>query len=441
MLKLLTILFLTHLMIVSSESGQCRHDSDCGLQFECKNQICLHKSLNSMQPIEYLGSVLIFLMSALANSTGIGGGEIMVPLLILLFFFDTHSAVPLSLAIMLGGNFIKTVLRIPERHHEVDRPIIDYHLVALTLAPLLVGATSGFMINRVLPDWLILFLMTALLFYLTVHIGSRAEKSLTHKKSRKYSRVHEITLPDLHESVLKPIVQPEIFPLRPIAVILSIYTFSMVFVFLRGDKSEASILGITYCSAEFWVMISLRALVLFAISMIGIRMMVRRSQDLNDRNYSFVHDVQWNGKNTGFVVMMSILAGLGIGVMGIGGSAIINPAMVYVGVHHDVARATVGAAVFLTCSVTLIQYMIAGMLVKSYAVWFFVLSLLGASAGSWIITYVARKFDRRHLPLITLAVILGITTLVTPTYVITNIVNGMKTDNFQYGFKNICEAE
>ena len=428
-------------MIVSSESGQCRQNSDCGLQSECKNEICLHKSLNPLQPIEYLGSVLIFLMSSLANSTGIGGGEIMVPLLILLFFFDTHSAVPLSLAIMLGGNFIKTVLRLPERHHEVDRPMIDYHLVALTLAPLLVGATSGFMINRVLPDWLILSLMTTLLFYLTVHIGSRAEKSLKHKKINKFVIIPEITLTDKDEPVLKPLVQQEIFPLRPIGAILAIYTFSLAFVFARGDQSGASFLGVAYCSPGFWVLISFGALVLILISMIAIRVMVVRSQDLAEKNYSFANDVKWNCKNTGFVVMMGILAGLGIGVLGIGGSAIINPAMVYVGVHHDVARATVSAAVFLTCSVTLVQYMIAGMLVKSYVVWFFVLSLLGASAGSWIITYVARKFDRRHLPLITLAVILGITTLATPTYVFTNVVNGMKTDNFQYGFKDICEAE
>jgi uncharacterized membrane protein YfcA len=394
-----------------------------------------------MQPTEYLGSVLVFLMSALANSTGIGGGEIMVPLLILLFFFDTHSAVPLSLAIMLGGNFIKTVLRIPERHHEVDRPMIDYHLVALTLAPLLVGATSGFLINRVLPDWLILSLMTGLLFYLTVHIGSRAQKSLTHKKNKKFAVINEITLPDFHDIVAKPLVIPEIFPHRPIIAILAIYTFSMVFVFVRGDKNEASILGITYCSTEFWIVISLRALVLLLVSIIGIRVMIRRSGELRDNNYSFAHDVKWNMKKTTFVVSMGILAGLGIGVLGIGGSAIINPAMVFVGVHHDVARATVGAAVFLTCSVTLIQYMIAGMLNKSYAVWFFIISLLGASVGSWIITYVARKFDRRHLPLITLSVILGVTTLVTPTYVITNIVNGITSDNFQYGFKSICEVD
>ena len=428
-------------MIVSSESGQCRQDSDCGLQFDCKNEICLHKSLNPLQPIEYLGSVLIFLMSSLANSTGIGGGEIMVPLLILLFFFDTHSAVPLSLAIMLGGNFIKTVLRVPERHHEVDRPMIDYHLVALTLPALLVGATSGFMINRVLPDWLILSLMTILLFYLTVHIGSRAEKSLKNKKKSKFVSIPELTLTDQDDTVLKPLVQPEIFPLRPVSAILAIYTFSLVFVFVRGDQRTASVLAVSYCSPGFWLLISFGALVLLVVSIVAIRMMVVRSQDLAEENYSFVNDVKWNYKNAGFVVFMAILAGLGIGVLGIGGSAIINPAMVFVGVHHDVARATVSAAVFLTCSVTLVQYMIAGMLVESYVSWFFVLSLLGASAGSWAITFLARKFDRRHLPLITLAVILGITTLATPTYVFTNVVNGMRTDNFQYGFKDICEVE
>ena len=442
MFRLSTLFFFTLIFVVSSDSKKCAHNEDCGYLYTCQNSMCLHKSLFPLQPVEWIASVLIFLMSALANSTGLGGGEIMVPLLILLFFFDTHSAVPLSLVIMLGGNFIKTVMRIPERQRNIDRPIIEYHLVAFTLAPLLIGATTGFFVNRILPDWFILALMTALLFYLTLYISQQALRVLNSSNQKQAVHFdHVQTVLDIETSVLKPFEQHGVFPRRPISIICAIFVFSLLFVFIRGDSSRASILGIQYCSRNFWIVFGFRTLVLLGVSLNGIRVMTKRSQELLDSNYSFEYDVRWNLKNSFFMVATAVLSGLGIGILGIGGSAIITPAMVYVGVNREVAKATVGAAVFLTCSVTLIQYIFAGMLQLRYAVWFFLISLLGASVGSWILTRMVHRFDKRAIPLVALTLILGITTIITPTYVITSIVKGISTENFQYGFKNFCNTE
>lgn len=440
MFKPSALFFVTLVFIVSSDSNKCVHNEDCGYLYTCQNSTCFHKSLFPLQPVECVASILIFLMSALANSTGLGGGEIMVPLLILLFFFDTHSAVPLSLVIMLGGNFIKTVLRIPERQKNIDRPIIEYHLVAFTLAPLLVGATTGFFVNRILPDWLILSLMTALLFYLTLYISQQALR-VYNSTNQKQSVPYNLTVSDNETSILKPFEQHGVFPKRPIGIICAIFVFSLLFVFIRGDSSRASILGIQYCSRNFWIVFGFRALALLGVSLYGIGVMSKRSQELLDNNYSFIYDVRWNLKNSSFLVVTAILAGLGIGILGIGGCAIMSPAMVCVGVNREVAKATVGAAVFLTCSVTLIQYIFAGMLQESYAVWFFIISLLGASVGCWILTRIVQKSNKTALPLIALALILGITTIITPTYVITSIVNGISTENFQYGFKNFCNTD
>lgn len=441
MLKTSTLLFsLTLFTLVSSESSKCVHNEDCGFLYSCQNSTCLHKPLTPIQPVEILTSVLIFLMSALANSTGLGGGEIMVPLLILLFAFDAHSAVPISLVIMLGGNFIKTVLRIPERQPNIDRPIIEYHLVAFIFAPLLFGATSGFFINRILPDWFILALLTGLLFYLTVYISQQALRVYNRPQKKKHVQIVN-TLADIEINVLKPIVQTSIFPYKPIGIIFAVFLFSLVFVFIRGSLSSPSIIGIQYCSRDFWIVFGFRAFALLAFGLCGIRVMSKKSQELLEQNYNFEYDVRWTSAKCSFMVGAAIVAGLGIGILGIGGSAIIYPAMVYTGVNRKVAKATVSAAVFLTCSITLIQYIFAGKLIESYAIWFFIISLLGASIGSRMITRISEKFNKQALPLITLSVILGITTIVTPTYVITSIVNGINTETFHYGFKSFCEAD
>ena len=425
------ILSLTLLIVCTSANSKCLTNTDCGILYECQNSVCLHKSLSPIHPTEYFASVIVFLMSALTNSTGFGGGEIMVPLLILLFFFNTHLAVPLSLVIMLGSSFIRTILCLPERHQKLDRPIIDYTLVAFILPPLLAGSTLGFFLNRVLPGWTILSLMTCLLCYLTVHIGNRARRSFYQARKIETSEYVHDTLPDEKTGVIKPAVQPEIFPIKPIVVISLVFVFSLMMVFIRGDTHKESIFGVAFNSEKFWVIVVINAIVLLFVSMYGIFALCKRSRSLAEQNYCFMHDVRWNVRKSSFVVVMAVVAGLGIGILGIGGSAIINPAMVYVGVHHDVTRATVRGAVFLTCSVTLVQYVHAGMVMNSYALWFFGISLLGAGAGTSMIMHSVRKFDKRYLPLIILAFILAVTTVVTPTYVITNVMKGVMNENWQ----------
>ena len=138
-----------------------------------------------MEPLEVIGSALIFLMSALANSTGIGGGEIMVPLLVLLFLFETHAASAPVADDHAGRQLHHHADAHPAPPPSVDRPLISYSLVAHTLCPLLIGSTSGVLINRSIPDWLILFTMTALLFYLTVHISMKAHHKYFLSKSYK----------------------------------------------------------------------------------------------------------------------------------------------------------------------------------------------------------------------------------------------------------------
>ena len=389
-----------------------------------------------------IGSALIFLMSALANSTGIGGGEIMVPLLVLLFLFETHAAVPLSLMIMLGGSFINTLMRIPRRHPDLDRPLINYSLVAYTLCPLLIGSTSGVLINRTIPDWLILLTMTGLLFYLTVQISMKAHSKYFRGKSEKVAKNQseiQVTVEDFDVTPTPPATEYRVFPARPGLAIFGIYCFALVMAFVRGDINSPSPLGIEYCSAGYWVIIAGRILVLLAITLVGMRRQVRETKELVAVNYDFSQDLKWTPRKVGFLVTVALVAGLGVGVLGIGGGAIMYPALGFLGVKHEVAKASAGAMMLLTCSATVIQYMIAGMIAPSYAGWFFVLAVAGASAGTIVIEKITRKIGKKYLPIVALACVLGVTTMITPTFVITTIVNGMNNSNFQYGFKNYCD--
>ncbi|OMJ91960.1 hypothetical protein SteCoe_5395 [Stentor coeruleus] len=427
--------------MVSSESFKCSLDEDCGFLHSCIEEMCFHKSLSASQPIEYLGSALIVLMSTLANSTGIGGGEIMVPLLILLFFFETHLAIPLSLMLMLGSSFINTALKIPNRHPTVDRPLINYDIVSFTLSPLLLGSTSGVLINRIIPDWLILTLITILLFYLTIKITIKAlDTKANQGKSIPRRLSMNATISDNNEQIIYPGIESRIFPIKVCMEIFSVYGFGLLCVYIRGDNKAQSLIGIEYCSLEYWLLIVFRAGVLVLICVFKIRFMMKSTQDMINTNYQFAHDIKWNAKNILILTGVGFVGGLGVGLLGIGGGAILNPALVYLGIRNDVAQATAQTMVLLISSATLFQYSFAGMIYGDYAIWFFLLAVIGASAGTWGICSLVEKYQKKYLPELILAVVLGIATLATPTYVISTIVNGLNYHKFQYGFMDYCKS-
>ena len=98
-----------------------------------------HKGVFPIETIEIIGYLIIFIISGLANAAGIGGGPVMTPILVCLFFFETHTAIPLAQVIVFGGSLVAISVKLSSRHPTRDRPLIFYQLIMLIQAPLLFG--------------------------------------------------------------------------------------------------------------------------------------------------------------------------------------------------------------------------------------------------------------------------------------------------------------
>lgn len=116
------------------------------------------------------GTIIIFFLALLSNAAGIGGSTIMIALLLLIFNFETHNAIPLAQAIIWGGCLVATLLRVPKRHPRKDRPLISWELIMHLTAPLLLGAGVGVILNVIFPPWLILALLTIFIGYLSTGV-------------------------------------------------------------------------------------------------------------------------------------------------------------------------------------------------------------------------------------------------------------------------------
>lgn len=105
---------------------------------------------------------------ALAVMSGIGGGGIIVPLLIVFYKLETKAAIAVSGCTILAGSICRYVITFKERHPHKDATCVEYGLSNVMLPIVLIGSLSGVLFNMLLPSIVLQICLTTLLSLLTV---------------------------------------------------------------------------------------------------------------------------------------------------------------------------------------------------------------------------------------------------------------------------------
>lgn len=98
-----------------------------------------------------MGTVVLTILMALAVMSGIGGGGIIVPLLMIFYNLDTKEAVAVSGFTILTGSITRYCMTFNERHPNKDATCIDYGITNVMLPTVLVGSITGVFFNLALP--------------------------------------------------------------------------------------------------------------------------------------------------------------------------------------------------------------------------------------------------------------------------------------------------
>jgi uncharacterized membrane protein YfcA len=108
-----------------------------------------------MEGKEIIGTVILVTLSMLAAAAGIGGGALMVPILLMLFDFDTKGAVALANGIIFFSGMVKFFVGIRRKHPEIPhKTLIDYNVVLIFISSVLLGAFIGSIISPSIPEFL-----------------------------------------------------------------------------------------------------------------------------------------------------------------------------------------------------------------------------------------------------------------------------------------------
>lgn len=177
---------------------KCSVNADCDgheegwYSCDTETKTCKHKALFPMKQIEIWGTIVLTITIALCIISGIGGGGVVLPLLMIFFNLPTKTAVAVSGVKTLLGGIVRYHTILNERHPEKDATSLDYSMSVLMLPTVLVGSITGVFLNKILPELILNILLTLLLGGLTFMASTKA-KSIYKKESDEIKAI-ETTL-------------------------------------------------------------------------------------------------------------------------------------------------------------------------------------------------------------------------------------------------------
>jgi hypothetical protein len=141
-----------------------------------------------------IGFMLMLISGSTAAGGGLGGGELHVPVLILLMQFSLRETIPLSTVVCLGvgaGNVLQMAFK---RHPFADRPLIDVWMAGLIGPMMLIGTILGVLLNQMVPNWFVLTLLIIVMSAATLRTLRRGITMWREESSRSSAVASEAEL-------------------------------------------------------------------------------------------------------------------------------------------------------------------------------------------------------------------------------------------------------
>jgi uncharacterized membrane protein YfcA len=410
-------------------AAACSSDNACHREEVCDNGTCLHKSLFPLSIFDIVGALLVVCVSAFANASGLGGGPLMTIILLVIFNFDTASAVSLCQITVFSGTLLGASSRLTLRHPTREKPAIDYEMLIVTITPLLLGTTLGVLIEQYSPSWTVLALLSLILAWITFEAAAGAFKAYALENREKAQTLKNNQEEEVENVVyvssdqiarpLKKIVESEkkIAPPGLVSMIFAVYLFMVLGSLIRGGPRVKSIAGFDFCKEEYWDATYVFIALALVISAGIIRYLKSRTHQKISVGYNFDdYDMIWNYTPSCICFTCALLAGTSAGLLSIGGGIVMSPIMIKLGLRPQVVVATSSVLYVLTSSLAVILHSISGSLNLGYSLWLAASSLVGSCVGILGMKVLVKRFERASIMIFAMTLLLALCTLVVPIY-------------------------
>jgi len=229
------------------------------------------------------------------------------------------------------------------------------------------------------------------------------------------------------------------FPITKICYMVGCYIIMLTVTLLKGSNYKKSLIDVESCSLNYW-------LIYLIYLPIALGVTYKISRDIkNEYNYRLSigypynkHDVVWSDRIFIKYPIYSFISGVMAGLLGIGGGLIIGPLLLELGLHPLVSTATSNFMVLFTSSSTSIQFIIFGMMNYDYGLASTICSSIGSFFGTLIIQRIVEKTKRVSLLVLVLGAVLGVSTLLIPSYTLYTTIEQLRDGKDIWVFNSPC---
>ncbi|KAL4438539.1 hypothetical protein ABPG77_000187 [Micractinium sp. CCAP 211/92] len=377
---------------------------------------------------------LCMAVAALANSAGVGGGAFVVPLLYLGLGFDIKQSTALSQAVIAGGALGAVACVLPERHPlDSRRPLVDYQLALVITPPLLLGCTSGVLLNQLMPGWAVTLLLIPLLTHLTWRTaGTAAKLRLAEDAARRAGQLAAEGAPPAlavlqagagtaagdaasAAAALGPLC-PSPWPQARDLLAL----WAVLLGFQMGKRA------FPHCTWQFAALYGGQAAAALAACAYFIWQIARAQEDCGCcgdgtqepalaaatpeaalPGSAGADSSTWPPQRLASSAAVALAGGTVAGMLGIGGGMIVGPLMLELGVQPRVASATASMTVLFSASSAAASFALEGRLNLPHAAAFGAACAAAAYVGVALVGGAVRASGRSSLVVVLLTVVIG----------------------------------
>lgn len=443
------------------------HASELGLNCTDTCYACLHKNLLPPAAEDFVGTALLFAGGVLAGASGIGGGGLNVPILMLALGFIVNEATSISHMMVVGNAIAQNLVNLRRRHPlDASRPLVDFDIPLLLLPAQLGGNALGVMFAPALPSAALIILAAAILMLAASKTllrgvrefrremrliaggdsptrsaapradppgpGTSAGASITGSASASAEASAaghgKVAVTDEEALLGMPTTRREVGPLAKVgALVLFWLAVNADYFGIRyaanGERCTPAALG--------WTAALLCAVGLACAG--GGRMARAGGADARVRG-----DIAW-ASTTAMVSAMGLAFLIGVlsGLLGLGGGELMAPLLLYLGMLPRVASATSAFMIVFTSSSNLVQYLVAGVLAPElgYVAWAVCLGFASALVGRMGAIRLVASWDHPSLIVLSLGLLLSLALVL---LVVNSFAQG---DELTWTFTNFCDLD
>ena len=372
--------------------------------------------------------------------------------------FYTHEAIPLSKIVIFFGSLSSFFLNLKLTHPVRNTKALDFNMIILICPNLLMGTVLGVTLNKILPNVIIIFLLTILLFYntyKTFKVGikeyeneNNAMKNISAQSSIKNldyennngglnSNNNLIENPlnePIDEEIKKELEKDKKFlrwdKLKYILIPFLIMAFLSI---LRESQITPK------CSFSYWflfIIFFIFCLIIDYMSLLHVqhefnyRTSIAFPYDLKDINWTFDKSLK--------ISIIGFLSGFIAGIIGIGGGVVLGPILLSLGIYPVVSTVTTNFLVLLTSSSTTLQFILFKMLNYEYAIVSVFFSSLGSIIGTIVIQGFFKKSRRQSYLVFALFFVIGISAIILPISSIVSTIHDFEKGVNVFTFNDLC---